>query len=80
MNIIICADNKFDLLVTSFINTSSCFLCNEELRGINWSQHIDEYALLRLPSGQAVPAGFTVGRPYYLGFGQVYSNLILKYI
>lgn len=48
-------------------------LC-KELKGINWSQYIDESALLRLPPGQTAP-GFTVGRPYYLGFGNV--NYIL---
>ena len=53
-------------------------VCNKELKGINWSQYIDESALLRLPPGQTAP-GFTVGRPYYLGFGNVYNHL-LRYL
>ena len=43
------------------------------MQGINWSQYIDENALLNLPSGQAAPAGFTVGHSYYLGLNNVIS-------
>ena len=56
------------------IENNAIYTCNKELKGINWSQYIDESALLRLPPGQTAP-GFTVGRPYYLGFGNVFPLL-----